>query len=435
MDESSTSAHADSAAPTDFSDRALARLALAATAAEAVRRAAALFDPRDDAPAAPRASLLARSVALLDAAQRTHAAAVVHERARGTTWTDIASILGIARQTATERYASFVEAWDTRLAQDRSPAALDARQLGPDRRSARDLPDFDAVAALIDAELRRLEPDRERAPIAFDEERLARLLDAAATLRGFTEDLSADRTPEESAEARALADADRAYAAQLRAYAEHRAAQEAARPVVLLPEDEDLAALLRLVDEPLISGLRLDPPGQAEEFGQWDLPDTFAMDRAYRAFGRVWAALPEPVRQPREGTESWLAAPDGARTLVPVHAVRIDPDDLAVLWQALDDLRSALAGTRTDQLGELLAQVVDMDAEARQIGPAGLVDALARLLAVLTHTPDPGLTTALRTRADGAPLVLDPAQYAAYRRHAETWTLLLRSGPEGLFKY
>ncbi|GAA4960868.1 hypothetical protein GCM10023205_25310 [Yinghuangia aomiensis] len=115
----------------------------------------------------------------------------------------------------------------------------------------------------------------ERAPIAFDEEPLAGLIDAAATLRGFADELSADRTPEQAAEARALA--DRAYAAQLRAYAEHRAAQEAARPVVLLPEDEDLAALLRLVDEPLLSRLRLVSPDDAAEFGVGPLMRTYGI--------------------------------------------------------------------------------------------------------------------------------------------------------------
>ncbi|WP_436778365.1 hypothetical protein [Yinghuangia sp. YIM S09857] len=425
---------AASTAPTDYSDRALARIALSAHAATLARRAAALIDPLQDPPADPDATLLIQAANLVALAAGAHRAAVVHERARGAAWSEIGRQLGVARQTAQERFGSAVEDWTHRLAQDRSPAVLDPTVLG---RVLRRRADFDAVVDFLNRERHFLHPTGDRAPLAFDETALADRIDEVAAGRDEAA-AQPDTSPDAAARYRENAATDRLYAAELRAYAARdaaaRAASEADRPVRLLPEDEALAELLRLVDEPLLSRLRLVEPDEAEELGQWRIPDTFALERAYSAFGRVRAALPEPVRRPREGDASanWLVAPDGTRTLVPLHAVWIDPADLAVLWQALEELRSALADARDDQLTELLDQVCDTDSASRALGPAELVDALARLLAVLTHAPDPELAHALRARADGDTLVLDPTQYAAYRRLAETWTLLLRSGREGL---
>ncbi|MEU8134951.1 hypothetical protein [Streptodolium elevatio] len=418
-------------APTGHSDRALARIALSADAAAVARQAIQFIDPVQDPPSDLQATLVARSAKLVAAAEGVHRAAVVHERARGTAWSEIGRQLGVARQTAQERFGSAVEDWTRRLAQDRSPRVLDRER----HRAVRVRKDFDAVIDWLDRELSRMDPRADAEPLVFDESALADRIDQVAAWRDEAAAERADDHPEHAAGYREDAANRRLYAAELRAYAARRAVLEAARPVVLLPEDEDLAALLRLVDEPLLSGLRLVDPDDAEEFGQWKVPDTFALEQAYDAFGRIWAALPEPVRRPADASSDWLAAPDGARALVPVHAVHIDPDDLAVLWHALEELRSALAGRRDDQLLDLLGQVADTGEEARTLGPVGLVDALARLLAILAHTPDPGLANALRRRAAGDTLVLGQAQYAAYRRLAETWTLLLRSGTEGMFKY
>lgn len=99
-----------------FSKRALARLVLSSKTADLANAAGELAVTVHDAHTGPggRAS---EALALIVAAERVLATAVVYERERGSSWQDIAKYLGIDADEAEQRFAPEVDHWNTAFEQ------------------------------------------------------------------------------------------------------------------------------------------------------------------------------------------------------------------------------------------------------------------------------------------------------------------------------
>lgn len=91
-----------------LSPRDEARVSFALTAAQLADRILELMPVEPDA--AP-GELLRRTLALQDRIDHLHLRAVVAERERGTTWSQIAAAAGTTKQSAHERWAGHVAAW------------------------------------------------------------------------------------------------------------------------------------------------------------------------------------------------------------------------------------------------------------------------------------------------------------------------------------
>jgi hypothetical protein len=103
-----------------LTSRALAHLALGVAARETSDFARGLV-PTGPARSGYDGALLADAVRIAELAQRVLAAAVVVERADGTTWEEIGEALGITRQSAHKRWQPTVAAWDDQLEQASTP--------------------------------------------------------------------------------------------------------------------------------------------------------------------------------------------------------------------------------------------------------------------------------------------------------------------------
>ncbi|MEU8461687.1 hypothetical protein [Streptomyces sp. NPDC029003] len=95
-----------------FPRQALARLALCDHATDVADGAAGLVATGNDPDTGPggRAS---QAFQLVELAERALAAAVIYERERGSSWTDIAQYLGIGPAAAEGRFAATLEDWNT----------------------------------------------------------------------------------------------------------------------------------------------------------------------------------------------------------------------------------------------------------------------------------------------------------------------------------
>ncbi|WP_331738793.1 hypothetical protein [Embleya sp. NBC_00896] len=196
---------------------------------------------------------------------------------------------------------------------------------------------------------------------------------------------------------------------------------------ILLPENATLARLLGHVEDRLLNGLCQDPEPAEDDDQDEPLPAPFGDCAASDAFDRVLACIPARVLYPNvEDTGYRILGPDGRSEHEPVYAVPLDEADVAVLDAALRDLRAALDGTGDPDVREELA----IAAAQWETTEAAMVDALARVLAVLTLR-DADTATLAEVLPESPALtvvVLTHTQEGAYRRLAETWDRLIRTG-------
>ncbi|KUF17410.1 hypothetical protein [Streptomyces silvensis] len=210
---------------------------------------------------------------------------------------------------------------------------------------------------------------------------------------------------------------------------------------VLLPDDEDWLAQLMGMEEPLLMQLALNSRAAAEgREDVWEMPADLDGAAVHDAFGRLYQALPAPLRHTAANTGRsvpdsnrpagtyTLYAPDGRYEYTPLYPADVDPDDVAVLAAALAHFRTALEGTDGTDLADFLQQMADEWSEpGRRREPddgTRLVDSFAHGLAVLQlpHQPDTEqLLDAVAATAPGseavpARIVLTEAQNDAYQR-------------------
>ncbi|MCX4632832.1 hypothetical protein [Streptomyces sp. NBC_01443] len=95
-----------------FTRQALARLVLCDHAADVADGAAGLVATENDPDTGPggRAS---QAFQLIELAERALISAVIYERERGSSWTEIAQYLGISPAEAQERFVANLDNWNT----------------------------------------------------------------------------------------------------------------------------------------------------------------------------------------------------------------------------------------------------------------------------------------------------------------------------------
>ncbi|MEN3308951.1 MAG: hypothetical protein V7603_5153 [Micromonosporaceae bacterium] len=107
---------ADAPSFVQFSDAALARLALSSELAELADQARSWADPRFEAGPEAVGELLEKVAAMAHLLDNVRTHAVIYARERHLSWDDIAESLGVtSRATPHERYASVVAQWRDRL--------------------------------------------------------------------------------------------------------------------------------------------------------------------------------------------------------------------------------------------------------------------------------------------------------------------------------
>lgn len=173
---------------------------------------------------------------------------------------------------------------------------------------------------------------------------------------------------------------------------------------VLLPDDEDWLALFIGMEEPLLMPLALNARAiQAGDEEVWELPPDLNGIGAHQAWGRLYGALPEPLRHTgtnigrsvpnRERPAGCYAlyAPDGRWEHTPLYPADVDPHDIAPVAAVLTHFRTALDGTDRTQLGDFLQQMADDWADpGREGNDRQMVEDFTRGLSVwqLPHQPD-----------------------------------------------
>ncbi|MEU9480805.1 hypothetical protein [Streptomyces sp. NPDC048191] len=207
---------------------------------------------------------------------------------------------------------------------------------------------------------------------------------------------------------------------------------------VLLPDDEDWLALFMNMEEPLLQQLALNSRAVcAGEEDVWELPADLDGAAAHDAWGRLFQALPEPLRHTATNTGRYrpsdaqpagkytLYAPDGRWEHTALYPADIDPRDVDTVASVLAHFRRAVEGQDDTELADFLEQMAGDWAEPGRDGdPKQLVDFFARGLAVLhlDDQPDTKVLLAAVAAAGGeeAPerIVLTPAQEDAYQRFA-----------------
>ncbi|MFG2622510.1 hypothetical protein ACGFXC_33340 [Streptomyces sp. NPDC048507] len=95
-----------------FTRQALARLVLCDHAVDVADAAAGLVATENDPDTGP-GGRVSQAFQLVELAERALASAVIYERERGASWTEIAQYLGIGPGEAEERFAAMLEGWDT----------------------------------------------------------------------------------------------------------------------------------------------------------------------------------------------------------------------------------------------------------------------------------------------------------------------------------
>lgn len=142
-----------------YTDRALARLGLTATAVDATRTAHFLAHYSADGDIG---DVLEQAAQLRAEANRILEQAVVAARGEGRTWDRIGEAIGVSRQAAQERFKSAETAWRDALIE---PVVPDGRQLTTMKEPLSDLADPAQAAALVDQHLRRLAPAMTNGPV------------------------------------------------------------------------------------------------------------------------------------------------------------------------------------------------------------------------------------------------------------------------------
>ncbi|WP_329021106.1 hypothetical protein [Streptomyces sp. NBC_01601] len=208
--------------------------------------------------------------------------------------------------------------------------------------------------------------------------------------------------------------------------------------LALLPDDEDWLGLLMGMEEPLLLQLSLNTrDARAGDEEVWEVPEDLDGIAAHDAWGRIFQALPEPLREGARNTGRYVSsearpagqytlyAPDGRYEHTPLYPVDIDQNDVATLAALLAHLRRALEGGGGTQLGEFLdALAGDWAEPGRDPDAKRLVGDFARALAVLRLEPQPDTELLLNALAAAgpderatAPIVLSPSQEDAYQRY------------------
>ncbi|MGA4862160.1 hypothetical protein ACPB9J_05930 [Streptomyces lavendulocolor] len=95
-----------------FTRQALARLVLCDHAVDVADGAAGLVATGNDPDTGP-GGRVSQAFQLLELAERALVSAVIYERERGSSWTEIAHYLGISPAEAEERFASNLDGWNT----------------------------------------------------------------------------------------------------------------------------------------------------------------------------------------------------------------------------------------------------------------------------------------------------------------------------------
>ncbi|MFF3982699.1 hypothetical protein [Streptomyces sp. NPDC001828] len=173
---------------------------------------------------------------------------------------------------------------------------------------------------------------------------------------------------------------------------------------VLLPDDEDWLSLFMGMEEPLLMQLALNARAVQEGDEEvWELPPNLDGIGAHQAWGRLFGALPEPLRhtgtnigryepnRERPAGRYALYAPDGRWEHTPLYPADVDPHDVAAVAAVLTHFRAALDGTDHTQLGDFLQQMADDWADpGREGNDRQMVEDFLRGLSVwqLPHQPD-----------------------------------------------
>ncbi|MFD3890711.1 hypothetical protein [Streptomyces microflavus] len=173
---------------------------------------------------------------------------------------------------------------------------------------------------------------------------------------------------------------------------------------VLLPDDEDWLSLFMGMEEPLLMQLALNARAvQKGDDEVWELPTDLDGIGAYEAWGRLFGALPEPLRhtgtnigrsvpdQEQPAGRYTLYAPDGRWEHTPLYPADVDLRDVAAVAAVLAHFRTALDGTDGTQLGDFLQQMADDWADpGREGNDRQMVEDFLRGLSLwhLPHQPD-----------------------------------------------
>ncbi|MFJ8388653.1 hypothetical protein ACIQ9Q_29830 [Streptomyces sp. NPDC094438] len=203
---------------------------------------------------------------------------------------------------------------------------------------------------------------------------------------------------------------------------------------VLLPDDEDWLSLFMGMEEPLLMQLALNArAAQQGDEEVWELPPDLDGVGAHEAWGRLFQALPEPLRhtgtnigrsEPNRDRPAGcyaLYAPDGRWEHTPLYPADVDPRDIATVAAVLAHFRTALDGTDHTQLGDFLQQMADDWADpGREGNDRQMVEDFLRGLSVwqLPHQPDVDvLLEAVAGPGGETPerIVLTPPQEDAYQ--------------------
>ncbi|WP_432140085.1 hypothetical protein [Streptomyces sp. bgisy154] len=210
---------------------------------------------------------------------------------------------------------------------------------------------------------------------------------------------------------------------------------DAPKARVLLPDDEDWLSLFMGMEEPLLMQLALN--ARADQEGDeevWELPPDLDGVGAHEAWGRLFQALPEPLRhtgtnigrsepnRDRPAGSYALYAPDGWEHTA-LYPADVDPRDVAAVAAVLAHFRKALDGTDRTQLGDFLQQMADDWADpGREGNDRQMVEDFLRGLSVwqLPHQPDVDvLLEAVTVAGPGGEtperIVLTPPQEDAYQ--------------------
>ncbi|MYS36346.1 hypothetical protein K388_07128 [Streptomyces sp. KhCrAH-43] len=206
------------------------------------------------------------------------------------------------------------------------------------------------------------------------------------------------------------------------------------RTLVLLPDDEDWLSLFMGMEEPLLTQLALNSRAvQAGDEEVWELPQDLDGVGAHEAWGRLFQALPEPLRhtgrnigryepnQERPTGRYTLYAPDSRWEHTPLYPADVDPRDVAAVAAVLAHFRTALDGTDHTELADFLQQMADDWADPGREGNAKrMVEDFTRGLSVwqLPHQPDTAVLLAAVAGPGGETperIVLTPPQEDAYQ--------------------
>ncbi|MFF0205829.1 hypothetical protein [Streptomyces sp. NPDC005017] len=95
-----------------FTRQALARLVVCDHAVDVADRAAAMVATENDPDTGP-GGRVSQAFQLIELAERALVSAVIYERERGSSWTEIAQYLDIGPKEAEERFAPHLDSWHT----------------------------------------------------------------------------------------------------------------------------------------------------------------------------------------------------------------------------------------------------------------------------------------------------------------------------------